>query len=138
MNVCSLVKMISYQIENFYIFRGYGHDKVNLHSASEGKLDETHWLQNLQQHPDRGEQWSGEEIWRTAAQSGQLGELWQPFLDDKYLTIVMFQLSSDDIITVLTTYIILFSVDFCDLNNKQRVEQTQVENENIFYNTSYD
>jgi len=34
-------------------------------------------------------------------------------------------LSSDDIITVLTTYIILFSVDFCDLNNKQRVEQTQ-------------
>jgi len=37
----------------------------------------------------------------------------------------MFQLSSDDIITVLTTYIILFSVDFCDLNNKQRVEQTQ-------------
>lgn len=34
-------------------------------------------------------------------------------------------LSSDDIITVLTTYIILFSVDFCSLAEKRRVEQTQ-------------
>ena len=36
------------------------------------------------------------------------------------------QLSSDDIITVLTTYIILFSDDFCSLMDRRRVEQTQV------------
>jgi len=34
-------------------------------------------------------------------------------------------LSSDDVITVLTTYIILFSVDFCSLIDRRRVEQTQ-------------
>lgn len=34
-------------------------------------------------------------------------------------------LSNDDIITVLTTYIILFSDDFCNLIDKRRVAQTQ-------------
>ena len=29
-------------------------------------------------------------------------------------------------VTVLTTYIILFSVDFCSLIDRRRVEQTQV------------
>ena len=36
------------------------------------------------------------------------------------------QLSNDDFITVLTTYIILFSDDFCNLIDKRRVAQTQV------------
>ena len=29
-------------------------------------------------------------------------------------------------VTVLTTYIILFSVDFCSIIDRRRVEQTQV------------
>ena len=37
-----------------------------------------------------------------------------------------YQLSNDDFITVLTTYIILFSDDFCNLIDKRRVAQTQV------------
>ena len=37
------------------------------------------------------------------------------------------QLSNDDFITVLTTYIILFSDDFCNLIDKRRVAQTQVK-----------
>ena len=32
-------------------------------------------------------------------------------------------------VTVLTTYIILFSVDFCSIIDRRRVEQTQVRGE---------
>ena len=39
---------------------------------------------------------------------------------------IFYQLSNDDFITVLTTYIILFSDDFCSLIDKRRVAQTQV------------
>ena len=37
----------------------------------------------------------------------------------------LFQIT-DDITTILVTYIILFSVDFCPLLDRRRVERTQV------------
>merc|ERR1711990_930649 len=51
-----------------------------------------------------------------------------PAVETRYGTLqsrVAQLLCGDDVVTVLTTYIILFSVDFCSLIDRRRVEQTQ-------------
>jgi len=51
-----------------------------------------------------------------------------PAVETRYGTLqskVAELLCGDDVVTVLTTYIILFSVDFCSLIDRRRVEQTQ-------------
>ena len=62
------------------------------------------------------------------ARVAELVKLTGKIRENKYF--FLFQLSSDDVITVLTTYIILFSVDFCSLIDRRRVEQTQVSGGN--------
>ena len=49
----------------------------------------------------------------------------QPF--SYILKLIKYFQITDDITTILITYIILFSVDFCTLMDRRRVEQTQVE-----------
>jgi len=51
-----------------------------------------------------------------------------PAVESRYGTLqsrVAELLCGDDVVTVLTTYIILFSVDFCSIIDRRRVEQTQ-------------